>query len=38
MLTIQAYPTAGFVNWDICNPTASTITPGAVTLNWNVTR
>ena len=37
-LTIAAYPTAGNVNFDVCNWTASSITPGAVTLNWRVTR
>jgi hypothetical protein len=37
-LTITAYPTAGYVNFDVCNGTASAITPGAVTLNWRVLR
>lgn len=37
-LSIYAYPTAGNVNFKVCNPTASSITPGAVTLNWNVVR
>jgi hypothetical protein len=37
-LTITAYPTAGYVNFDVCNWSASPITPGAVTLNWEVTR
>lgn len=37
-LTITAYPTAGDVNFDVCNWTASSVTPGAVTLNWRVER
>jgi hypothetical protein len=37
-LTIAAYPTVGYVNFDVCNWSASSITPGAVTLNWEVTR
>lgn len=37
-LTIVAYPTAGYVNFDVCNWTASAITPGAVTINWRVSR
>lgn len=37
-LTIAAYPTSGNVNFDVCNWTSSSITPGAVTLNWQVTR
>jgi uncharacterized cupin superfamily protein len=37
MLTILSYPTAGYVNFKVCNNTASSITPGAaITLNWNV--
>jgi hypothetical protein len=38
MLTIIAYPTAGNVNFKVCNNTSASITPGAVTLNWRVTR
>ncbi len=38
MLTIIAYPTSGNANFKICNNTASSITPGAVTLNWKVRR
>lgn len=38
MLTIIAYPTANTVNFKVCNNTASSITPGAITLNWSVTR
>ena len=35
-LTITAYPTAGYVNFDVCNWTPAGVTPGAVTLNWKV--
>jgi len=35
-LWIMAYPTADTINFKVCNPTASSITPGAVTLNWAV--
>jgi hypothetical protein len=38
MLTIIAYPTAGNVNFLVCNNTSASITPGAVTLNWRVAR
>jgi hypothetical protein len=37
-LSITAYPTSGDVNFDVCNWSASSITPGAVTLNWRVGR
>ena len=37
-LTISAYPSAGNVNWDVCNWTSASITPGAVTINWGVNR
>jgi len=37
-LQIFPYTTAGNVNFKVCNPTASAITPGAVTLNWRVIR
>ncbi len=37
-LGITAYPTLGYVNFDVCNWSGSSITPGAVTLNWKVTR
>lgn len=37
-LSIAGYPTAGNVNWDVCNWSAGSITPGAVTLNWRVVR
>lgn len=38
MLTIIGYPTSGNVNWKVCNNTTSSITPGAITLNWRVVR
>jgi hypothetical protein len=37
-LQIWAWPTTDTINWKICNPTSSSITPGAVTLNWRVVR
>lgn len=37
-LTIAAYPTSGNVNFDVCNWTASSITPGAIIINWRVVR
>jgi hypothetical protein len=37
-LSIYPYPTANNVNFKVCNATASSITPGAVTLNWRVVR
>jgi hypothetical protein len=37
-LSIAAYPTSGNVNFDVCNWSSGSITPGAVTLNWRVTR
>lgn len=38
MLTIIAYPSAGNVNFLVCNNTSSSVTPGAITLNWRVAR
>jgi hypothetical protein len=38
VLTIYPYPTSGNVNFKVCNSTASSITPGALTLNWFVQR
>ena len=38
MLTIIAYPTSNTVNFKVCNNTGASITPGAVTINWRVTR
>jgi hypothetical protein len=37
-LTIAAYPTANAVNFDVCNWSSGSITPGALTLNWRVAR
>ena len=37
VLTIYSYPTAGNLNFKVCNSTASSITPAALTLNWQVT-
>ncbi len=37
-LVITAYPTANNVNFLVSNPTAGSITPGALTLNWSVRR
>lgn len=38
MLTIIAYPTADTANFKVCNNTAASITPGAITINWRVLR
>lgn len=38
MLTIIGYPTSGNVNFKVCNNTAASVTPGAITLNWRVAR
>lgn len=38
MLTILVYPTANAANFKVCNNTAGSITPGAITLNWRVVR
>lgn len=35
-LYIWAYPTANNVNFKVCNNTAGSITPSALTLNWQV--
>lgn len=37
-LTIYAWPSTDAINIKVCNPTSSSITPGAVTLNLRVTR
>ena len=37
-LKIYPYPTSGNVNFKVCNGTGTSITPGAVTLNWRVSR
>lgn len=36
MLTIISYPTANTVNFKVCNNLAASVTPGAITLNWEV--
>jgi hypothetical protein len=38
MLTIIPYPSTNNVNFKVCNNTASPIIPGAITLNWRVSR
>jgi hypothetical protein len=38
MLTIIAYPTAGVVSFKVCNNTSASITPGAISVNWQVVR
>lgn len=38
MLTIIAYPSANNVNFKVCNNTNASVTPGAITLNWRITR
>lgn len=37
-LIIYPYATTNAVNFKVCNPTSSSITPGAVSLNWKVFR
>jgi hypothetical protein len=37
-LSIDAYPTAGYINLNVCNHTAGSVTPGALTLNVRVIR
>jgi hypothetical protein len=37
-LVVTAFPTAGNVNFVVSNPTAGSITPGALTLNWSIER
>jgi hypothetical protein len=38
MLTISGWPTTNTINVDVANNTASSVTPGALTLNYRVTR
>lgn len=38
MLVIFVYPTANNVNFKVCNTTSSSVTPGALTINWEVVR
>jgi len=37
-LAIYPYPTSNNVNFKVCNPTGSSITPGVIALNWRVVR
>lgn len=37
-LILNAWPTSGNVNFNYCNPSAGTITPTAMTINWSVRR
>lgn len=37
-LQIYFFTTLGTAHFKVCNPTSGTITPGAVTLNWEVQR
>jgi hypothetical protein len=37
-LAIYTWLTTDTLNIKVCNPTGNPITPGAVTLNWRVTR
>lgn len=37
-LYIWAFPSANNVNFVVCNPSSSSITPGALSLNWQVIR
>lgn len=37
-LSLSAYAADGLVSVDVCNPTAAAITPGALTVNWQVQR
>ena len=38
VLTIYPYPTANNVNFKVCNSSSGSITPSALTLNWEVAR
>lgn len=38
VLTIYPYPSSGNANFKVCNSSASSITPSALTLNWKVYR
>jgi hypothetical protein len=37
-LRIDVYPSTNLVSFKVCNATAASVTPGAVTLNWRVVR
>lgn len=38
VLSIYAYVTSNTANFKVCNSTANSITPSALTLNWRITR
>lgn len=38
LFTFHAWPTSGNVNFNYCNPGASSLTPTAMTVNWSVRR
>ena len=38
LLTLSAYPTAGNVNFKLCNPTAGSQTPSGLVVNWGILR
>ena len=38
ILSVIRFPTANAVNFKVCNNTAASVTPGAITLNWRVFR
>jgi hypothetical protein len=38
LLTLNWWPTSGNVNFNYCNPTASSQTPTAATVNWDIQR
>jgi hypothetical protein len=37
-ITINSWPTANQMNFKLCNQTSSSITPGALSVNWRITR
>ena len=38
LLSYTWYVTAGNVNWKVCNPTANSLTPSGLVVNWRVLR
>jgi len=38
VLSVYAWPSSGAINFKVCNSTGSSITPGSLTLNLEVTR
>jgi hypothetical protein len=38
IVKVDAFPTANAVNFRVCNNTASSITPGTMSVNWDVTQ